>query len=143
MAFSAGKKLDFRLDNAAGSLTDLTGYTADVQMSDSLAALVTTVAGKNSETRVSGLADSGFSVKLRFDPTAWSTLSAALTGLRGGTVTGGTLTAQYGPAGSATGAPKVSVETVITALNIGTAVDGLAEISLELAGSDDITVGTF
>lgn len=141
MAFGAGKNAFFSLDDSGGTPRTLSTYIGSIDVSMDLADLATTALGKNSVCRITGLADGTASITGMFDSTYSGYLTGAYTALRAGTVT--SLTYSFGPAGNTGGYVKITGECVLTNLSFGAAVDGLQELSFEIAFSDDATVTTF
>ena len=136
MAFSHGKAAVFKLDNAAGTLTDVSGYLTDVSQSRSTDTAETQTLGDASKEYLAGLKDATFSLEGKWDPALDVILDAALGA-------SSTKTFEYGPAGTASGAIKYVGECICTSYEVSTGIDGAAEFSAELQVTGDVTRGTW
>lgn len=130
MAFTHGSKAKVRLDNAAGALQDITGFTTNVSLPRSIDTAETTVLGLTAKTYIVGLEDGTISLSGKFDPTIDLQLDAAKFGL----AAGGTLSFQYDPQGSTTGLPRYSAEVYITSYEVS------ADVGAELTWSANLQV---
>jgi hypothetical protein len=139
VAFSAGKALVFKLDNAAGSLQTLTAYvkSCDFPVQD-IDTLDTTVFGLSSRTYIVGLKSGKFTISGPQDPT----MDAHLSGILSGLSAGGSCSFEIHPAGTASGAPKYTGECFLTSYKPAAQVDGLWEYSAEFTVTGDVTRGT-
>lgn len=139
--FIHGKDAAFKLDNAAGSLTDISNTLNEVTLPRSIETAETTAFGNDDKTYIVGLGDATISVSGMFDATVNTHLNAAVAALKAGTLA--TASFEYGPAGSASSAPKLSGEALITSYEIGSPVGDVVTYSLELQVTGAITAGTF
>jgi predicted secreted protein len=139
--FIHGKDAAFKLDNAAGSLTDISNTLNEVTLPRSIETAETTAFGNDDKTYIVGLGDATISVSGMFDATVNTHLNAAVAALKAGTLA--TASFEYGPAGSGSGSPKLSGESLITSYEIGSPVGDVVTYSLELQVTGAITAGTF
>jgi|SRR5690606_11983641 len=112
MAFTHGKNAAFSIDNGAGSLTDISQYTDTCSLSDTPELADVTAFGDDGHRFIPGLRNGTFSAGGSFDD---ASLWTVLTAIAAKTVTS---TFEYGPAGSATGKPKVTGECWLSSLSI-------------------------
>lgn len=136
MAFVHGKSAAFKLDNAAGSLVDYSAYLEEVSMPRSIETAETTTFGSSAKSYITGLSDATISLSGKFDVAADATLAAVLG-------QSATLSFEYGPAGSASGAVKYSGECIMTSYEIGATVGDAVTASVELQVTGTITRGTW
>lgn len=136
MAFRHGKNAVFKLDNSAGSLTDISAYCDEVSLPRSIETGETTVFGKTAKTYIVGLTDATLSVSGKWD----STVDAHLAGILGQDAT---VTFEYGPEGSSAGRIKYTGEAIVTSFEASSPVGDVVTFSLELQCSDTITRTTF
>lgn len=141
MAFNAGKYSVFKLDNAAGSLQNLTTYLTKVDASEDLSELKTTTMGSTNHSYVIGFGDMTIDLEGIWDPTLDGIMALLSSGFRGGTVTSASF--EYGPAGSTSGYVKVLGECVLTSYSRPSEVEGLATWKAKLHVSGNITVTTW
>lgn len=132
MAFEPGNLQYFRLDNAAGSLVDLSTYINTVGYPREVTALETTTLGKTAKTYIVGLSDGTVSIGGPWD----ATLDAHMAGILGVTAS---KTYEYGPQGSTAGEVKYTGEAILTSYEISGEVDGVVEWSGELQLTDTQT----
>lgn len=137
MAFVAAKGSVFKLDNAAGSLTDISAYVDSVSgISNSTDMLDTTVFGASSKSFMPGLRNGDtISVSGKWD----ATLNTQITGLLGLATSS---TFEYSPAGTTGGSPKVSGECYVASYEVSSAVADLVTFSLSLQITGNVTHGT-
>jgi hypothetical protein len=138
MAFTHGSKAKISIDNAAGSLQDLSPYISNISFPTSLDLQDASVLGNTFKTYVVGMSDGTISVEGRYDPVS----DAHFDGLRaaGGSLTGGgTITVRYDPQGSTSTLPRFTTEAFLTSYEVSTGVDGIASWSAEFQCSGAIT----
>jgi len=135
MAFVHGKDSVFKLDNASGSLTDISAFINNVDFPETADVAETTVLGKDNKTYIVGLKDATISIGGLFD----STLDAIL-----GVVLGqsATLSFEYSPEGTGSGAIKYTGECILTNYAISSPVGDVVAYSADLQVSDAVTRGT-
>jgi len=139
--FIHGKDAHFSLDNAAGSLTDISNTVNEVTLPRSIETAETTAFGDDDKTYIVGLGDATISVSGMFDATVNTHLNGVVAALKAGSVTSSTF--EYGPAGSAASSPKLSGEALVTSYEIGSPVGDVVTYSLELQVTGAVTAGTF
>jgi hypothetical protein len=135
--FTHGKNTVVKLDNGAGSLTDITAYLSSASLERVRDMAETTVFGLNEKTYIAGLRDATFSGEGRFDPTVDLILNDDLAD------NAATKTLEYGPEGGTTGKVKYSVECWVTNYSHDSPMDDAAGISFELQATGVVTRGTF
>lgn len=136
-AFTHGKNAGVKLDNGAGSLTDITAY-ADSASMDRLRELGdTTVFGNNDKTFVAGLRETSFSLGGKFDPAVDAILNDDIQDNTN------TKTIEYGPEGTGTGKVKYSVECWVKSYKVDAKHGDTVPWSAELMGTGAVTRGTF
>jgi predicted secreted protein len=138
MAFSHGKNAVFKVDNAAGTLTNISTYLTDVSLPRSIETAETTtfaVTG-GSKTYVTGLNDATITTSGKFDPT----VDAHLVGIIGQDAT---VSFEYGPTGSDTGKVKFTGECILTKYDLASPVGDVVTFSADFQISGQVTRGTY
>lgn len=137
MAFVAARNSAFKLDNAAGSLTDISAYVDSVGgIANTTDMLDTTTFGSTSKSFAPGLRNGDtITVSGKWD----STLNTQITGLLGATSSS---TFEYSPAGTTAGLPKVSGECFVASYEVSSAVADLVTFTVSLQISGAVTHGT-
>lgn len=136
-----GKNTHFELDNASGTLVDLSAYLTNVDFPDETDLPETTTYGSTSRTYTVGLAGATISLSGLFDTTLDAHMTALKAALRAGTLASASFV--YGPAGDTSTYPKRTGECLVGNYSISDPVDGLVEVSIELTVTGDVTYGTF
>lgn len=136
-----GKKTYLAMDNAAGTLTALTGIANDSKMSESVDTAETTHYGLDDKTYLAGLSDASGSWGGQFDATVVAWVRAAMAAIKDGSVD--SLTLEYGPAGNGSGAPKYTLEIIPTSLEIGAPVGDLVSVSMNWQRTGPTVDSTF
>jgi hypothetical protein len=136
MAFVHGKSADFRLDNAGGSLIDLSSYLDNVSFPQPIETAETTTFGSSSKSYIVGLKDSTISVSGKWDATPDAQIAAVLG-------QAATLSFQYGPAGSTVSNIKYTGECYVTSYDVTAPVGDVVTFSLELQVTGAVTRGTY
>lgn len=136
MAFSHGKDTVFKVDNAAGALTDISAFLRSVSFPETLETAEVTVFGKASKEYIVGLKDSTLSIEGKWDPTP----DAHLSGILGASAT---KTFEYGPEGSAVGKVKYTGEAILTAYNKDSPLDDAAGFTAEFQVTGNVSRTTF
>lgn len=136
MAFTHGKSAVFKLDNSAGTLTDISAYITSVTFDPGADVAETTTLGDSSKEYLAGLKDATLTIEGKFDPSADVVIFAAL-----GTAT--TRTFEYGPEGGTTGKIKYSGETIGTAYSVSSGLDDASTFTATLQVTAGVTSGTF
>ena len=108
MAFAHGKDAVFSLDDSGGTLRSVKIYLNSVSGLPGARALSEVTAFGDAGTKsIPALANVQFSIAGHYDATASTGIATVLNGLRTATATS---TFEYGPAGSASGALKITGE---------------------------------
>lgn len=137
MPFVAARTSAFKLDNAAGSLTDISAYVDSVGgIANTTDMLETTTFGSTSKTFIGGLRNGDtITVSGKWD----STLNTQMTALLGLSTSS---TFEYSPAGTAASTPKVSGECFVTSYEVSSSVADLVTWTASLQISGAVTWGT-
>lgn len=128
-----GKNSVFKLDNQAGSLTDISAYVTDVTGVDVPTAMIdTTVFGNSSVAYSVGLkAGNTITVSGNYDSTPHTQFSAY--------TNSSTYTYEYSPAGTTAGLPKLTGEVRIVNYSLSSAVADVVKFTLTLQATGDQT----
>lgn len=140
MSFGHGRLGVLKIDNSAGTLTDISLYCTNVDYPESLDTPETTTYGATAKSYIPGIRDAKASVTANADPT----LDALVTGVMG--VQGGTLatvSVEYGPMGNATGNPKYTFECFIANYKMSTPVGGIVTCTFDLQRTGAHTRATY
>lgn len=140
MAFGHGRLGVLKIDNSAGTLTDISTYVTNVDYPESIDTPDTTTFGATAKSALPGLRDAKMSVSANMDPTLDALLSGVL-GVQGGSLA--SVSCEYGPMGSTTGNPKYTLEAFIANVKIGTPVGGLVTVSFDLQRTGAHTRATY
>lgn len=140
-AFSHGKNTKVSIDNAAGTLVDISNVTNSVDMPRSLDTGETSVFGTNDKTYVLGQADGTVSIGGLFDPTVDAQINAVIQAQLDGTVLSSTV--EYGPQGGATGKIKYTCEVLWTGYSVTAGVGDVLNFKLDGQRSGATTRSTF
>jgi predicted secreted protein len=134
--FRHGKSTVFKVDNAAGTLTDISNTLTDVSFPQSVETAETTSFGSSAKTYIVGLSDSTISVSGNFDATVDAHLAAILG-------QAATVSFEYGPEGSTAGQVKYTGEAILTSYEKSGAVGDVVTYSTELQVTGAVTRGTY
>tara|TARA_R100001082_G_scaffold90534_2_gene57070 strand:- start:4817 stop:5227 length:411 start_codon:yes stop_codon:yes gene_type:complete len=135
MAFTHGKDSVFKLDNASGSLTDISTYVNNVDFPESADVSETTTLGADNKTYIAGLKDATISLAGLWDATA-DAIFGAVVGQSA------TLSYEYSPEGTASGKIKYTGEAILTSYSISSPVGDAVGYSADLQVSGAVTRGT-
>tara|TARA_R100000995_G_C3449422_1_gene107354 strand:- start:418 stop:828 length:411 start_codon:yes stop_codon:yes gene_type:complete len=135
MAFVHGKSSVFKLDNASGSLTDISAFVNNVDFPETADVAETSVLGASNKTYIVGLKDATISLSGLFDATADAIFGAVV----GQTAT---LSFEYSPEGTASGKIKYSGECILTNYAMSSPVGDVVAYSADLQVSGAVTRGT-
>lgn len=137
MPFVAARTSAFKLDNAAGSLTDISAYVDSIGgISNTTDMLETTTFGSTSKTFIGGLRNGDtITVSGKWD----TTLNTQMTALLGLSTSS---TFEYSPAGTAASTPKVSGECFVVSYEVSSSVSDLVTWTASLQISGAVTWGT-
>jgi hypothetical protein len=136
MAFKHGKNASFKVDNSGGTLTDISSYLNEVSLPRSIETGETTSFGNSAKTYLVGLSDATLSVSGTWD----ATLDAHLAGIIGQAAS---VSFEYGPEGTGTGAIKYTGEAFLTSFETSSPVADVVTFSAEFQVTGTITRGTF
>ena len=134
--FRHGKSTSFKVDNAAGTLTDISNSLTDVSFPQTVETAETTSFGSSAKTYIVGLTDSTVSVSGNFDATVDAHLAAILG-------QAATVSIEYGPEGTTAGQVKYTAEAILTSYEKSGAVGDVVSYSAELQVTGAVTRGTF
>ena len=135
MAFVHGKSSTFKLDNASGSLTDISAFVNNVDFPETADVAETSVLGASNKTYIVGLKDATISISGLFDATVDAILGAVV----GQTAT---LSYEYSPEGTASGKVKYTGEAILTNYALSSPVGDVVAYSADLQCSGAVTRGT-
>lgn len=137
MAFVAAKNTVFKLDNAAGTLTDISSYVDSVSgIANTTDMAETTTFGSASKTFQGTLRNGDtISISGKWDATL-NTQMVALLGLATSS------SFEYSPAGTTVSLPKFSGECFVSTYEISSAVADLVTFSASLQMTGAVTAGT-
>jgi hypothetical protein len=141
MAYKPGKNSWFGLDNAAGSIVNISPYVDDTTVPQTVEMLEVTAFGTNAKTFIPGLSDGDtISLKGPYD----ATIHTQLTGLKAAQAAG---TASHsfiwGPGGSVASEAKVNAECLLATYELSSGVGGRVEYSASLQVTGAVTNGTW
>jgi predicted secreted protein len=130
--FRHGKSARFELDNAAGTLVDLSDVIEDISFSRSLETAETTTMGNSAKSYITGLSDATISVSGKFDATIDAQINAVQAGLSDGTITSSSWTYRANSGTVGAGNPEYQGEALITSYEVSASVGDVVTFSLEL-----------
>ena len=134
--FRHGKSTVFKVDNNAGSLTDISNTLTDVSFPQSVDTAETSAVGSSAKSYVVGLSDATLSVSGNFDATVDAHL-AAIVGKAD------SVSFEYGPEGSTAGYVKYTGEALMTSYEKSGAIGDVVSYSAEFQVTGAITRGTY
>lgn len=143
MAFQHGKSTDIRLDNGAGSLTDISAYCNNVDFPMNVDTHETTTFGDSAKEYLPGLKDGTISLSGHWDPTLDLHLSTLYTNGGGLTSGNGSLSFQFGPSGTTASNRKYTGECFLTEYTVNDPVGDLVTWSATLQVTGAITATTY
>ena len=135
MAFVHGKSSVFKLDNASGSLTDISSYVNNVDFPETADVAETSVLGASAKSYIVGLKDSTISLSGLFDATL-DAIAGAVVGQSA------PLSFEYSPEGTASGKVKYTGEAIMTNYSLSSPVGDVVAWSADLQVSGAVTRGT-
>lgn len=141
MAFKPGYLGHFSLDNAAGSLTNLSMYVDNLSVPQPVDTLDVSAFGSVSKAFITGLQDGGqISMSGPYDVTLHTHITALKAAQAAGTASH---SFQWGPGGSVASQAKITGECIVADYSLSSGVDGRAEYSVSLQVTGALTNGTF
>lgn len=141
MAFVHGKNAYIRVDNASGTLTDLSSITNEISYSQSIETADTSTYGTNAKTYITGQNDATVSLTGLFDAASATIIEGTIDALIAGTLT--TATLEFGPEGDGTGKKKYTMEVIVTSYEIGAPVSDVVSLSVEFQRTGATTNATY
>lgn len=135
MAFVHGKSSVFKLDNASGSMTDISSFVNNVDFPETADVAETSVLGASNKTYIVGLKDATIGLTGFFDATADAIFGAVIG-------QSATLSFEYSPEGTASGKIKYTGECILTNYALSSPVGDVVAYSGDLQVSGSITRGT-
>jgi predicted secreted protein len=141
MAFIHGKSSLFKVDNASGSLVDLSAFCEDVSLSRDIETAEVTTFGDSAKEYITGLTDATISISGKFDANGASSVDSVLSGILGQAAT---VTYNYRPNSAAVSAtnPEYQGEAIVTSYEVSGSVGDAVTFSAELQCSGAITRAT-
>ena len=136
MAGAAGNLADFRMDNPAGSLTDISAYCTDVGFPIERDSEESHTFGDTAKEFTVTLPGATLSVSGKWHATLDAVLATH-------PASGASRTFNYGPAGTTSGNVKYSGECHLDSYEVSGNVDGLIEFTAEFTVTGAVTVGTY
>jgi len=141
MAFTHGKKAYFGLDNSGGTITNIRPYTDSVSGLPGARNLSEVTAfGDEGARWIAGLVNATFSAGGSWDNTESTGLHAVLAGVYRSETP---ISFEYGPAGNASGAVKLTGECWVTSYTVDASVADKVPWSAEFQVDGVVTIGTF
>jgi len=139
----AGKSAVVKLDNSAGSLTDISPYVESFNPSFEIGRELTTTLGSSSQSRVLTLKDGSFSIDFVYDRTGGTpTIYNHIKGIYGGLSGGGSVSFDISPEGTTSGYPKFTGEAHMVSWTLPIAVGDKLKISANFECTGDVTFTT-
>lgn len=135
MAFVHGSDSVFKLDNAGGSLTDISTYVNNVDFPETADVAETSTLGASNKTYIVGLKDATISLGGLFDATVDAILGAVVG-------QSATLSFEYSPEGTASGKVKYTGECILTSYTLSSPVGDVVGFSADLQVSGAVTRAT-
>lgn len=140
-AFIHSKLSKIKIDNAAGSLTDISDSVDEVGFPEELDLVETTTFGATSKTYLVGFADGKITVSGNWNRTLHTHFSALKTAFRDGTIASSSV--EYGPEGTDSGDIKVTCEVVMVNFEKSSAVKDQVKFSAEFQITGAVTETTY
>jgi hypothetical protein len=129
-----------KLDNAAGTLTDISQYTNEVGLPGELEEVETTCFGSTFRTYIAGFASATISLSGNWDRTLDAMMSALFEAHRLQTVLSSSF--EYSPEGTQAGDRRYSGELILTSYEVNSSIDDPVTWSAEFRVSGAWTAGT-
>jgi len=141
MAFVHGKKSVFKIDNSAGTLTDLSAFCEEVSLSRDIETAEVTTFGNDSKAYITGLTDGTVSFSGKFDAGSASAVDQVLTGILGAASTV-SWAYRVNSASTSSTNPEYQGEGILTSYEVSGSVGDAVTFSAELQCSGTITRAT-
>lgn len=138
MAFIHGKKSVFKIDNVAGTLTDISAFCEEVSLSRDIETAEVTTFGNDSKAYITGLTDATVSISGKFDAGSASAVDTVLSALIG---SASTVSWAYRVNSASTSAtnPEYQGEAIMTSYEVSGSVGDAVTFSAELQCTGAIT----
>lgn len=140
MAFKPGYLAYIGVDNAAGSIQNLSTYFDSVDYSYDVNAIDVSAFGSAHHAYIPGMNDATFTLSGPYDVAAWSHFTGCLAAQAAGTAS---FSVDYGPAGSVSGQARVRQEVIVTSVTPPSSVGGRVDFTVNLQATGAGTLGTF
>lgn len=141
MAQGAAKSSVFKLDNLAGTVTDITPDLTSVKLSSSKGVIDVTTMGLNYKNYLAGIADAKISLEGVYDPTGTTKAGGMLDVMQHGSASQ-TFSWEWHPQGTAVGKPKLAGECLLESYSPGGGLDNAVTFSAELQNTGTVAVTT-
>ena len=135
MAFVHGKNSVFKLDNSGGALTDISTYVNSVDFPETADVAETSTLGSSAKSYIVGLKDATLSIAGLWDSTVDGILGAVVG-------QAATLSFEYSPEGTGSGAIKYTGECILTSYSQNSPVGDVVSYSADFQVSGAVTRGT-
>lgn len=140
--FRHGKSASFKLDNSAGSLTDISNVIEEVSLSRSVETAETTALGNSSKTYIMGLQDGTISVSGKFDGTVDQMIQGTIAALASGSLASASFEYKANSTTTSATNPAYTGECFITSYEVSAPVGDVVTFSLDLQITGDVTRAT-
>ena len=139
MATGHSRDAVLKIDNPAGTLTDISTDVTGVTFAGPKGVVDVTTFGDNYRDYLAGVADATLELEGIYDPAAGKA-GSILAVLAHGTATQ-TVSWEYHPQGTASGKPKLSGEALVTNFTAPSALDEAVTFGASLQNTGTVTVG--
>lgn len=141
MAFIHGKKSVFKVDNSAGTLTDISAFCEEVSLSRDIETAEVTTFGDDAKEYITGLTDATISVSGKFDAGNASAVDPVLSGILGAASTV-SWAYRVNSASTSSTNPEYQGEAILTSYEVSGTVGDAVTFSAEFQCSGTITRAT-
>lgn len=136
-----GKGTAIGIDNAAGTLTDISAFSRSASPNETMETAESTNFGQNDKTYVIGQADEKFTIGGTFEITFLQMIRAIKAAQQAGTTP--TATVRFGPAGAISGRYYSEREVLITGITVSATTGDLVTMSVDCQRTGATTEGTY
>jgi hypothetical protein len=140
--FRHGKSAKFQLDNAAGTLVDISNVIEEVSLSRSVETAEVTALGNSSKAYIMGLQDGTISVSGRFDATVDAQIQGVIAALAAGSLASASFEYKANSAATSATNPAYTGECFVTSYELSAPVGDVVTFSLDLQITGDVTRAT-
>lgn len=141
MAFIHGKKSVFKVDNSAGTLTDISAFCEEVSLSRDIETAEVTTFGDDAKEYITGLTDATISVSGKFDAGNASAVDPVLSGILGAASTV-SWAYRVNSASTSSTNPEYQGEAILTSYEVSGTVGDAVTFSAEFQCTGTITRAT-